>query len=50
MIEAKTLRILQLEAFIQEKCGAEVPPSQFNDDQHIGTINQLDSRLFSPQQ
>jgi hypothetical protein len=50
VIEAKTLRIMQLESFISEKCGADVPPSQFNDEHNIGTINQLDSRIFSPHQ
>jgi len=42
------MRILQLEAFISEKCGVEVPASQFNDEQYL--VNNLDSRLFSNQQ
>ena len=49
VIESKTMRIMQLENFISEKCGAEPPASQFNDEQNIGTVNQLDSRLISPQ-
>jgi hypothetical protein len=42
VIEAKTMRIMQLESFISESCGYEVPASQFNDEQNVGTVNQLD--------
>ena len=41
VIEAKTLRIMQLEGFINDKCNKDVPASQFNDDYPANLGGQL---------
>jgi len=48
VIEAKTMRVMQLESFIQDKCGRDVPPSQFNDDYpaQLGSIGE--QRKYPP--